>query len=118
MSKLKERMAAKVRKGCEFMDQRDKGEFKDLENSQVTLEDAYLIEGEDGEYYAFTVKEYPENFFFSNIVLTDIINEAQDIANEEHTTLKEQIEGVVIKIGERTASQKRKGKSYFPVEII
>lgn len=116
-SKLKDRVEAKHSGGCDFMDQRDKGDFADLEGMDVTLEDAYLIKDDEGnEFYAFIVKEYPENFFFSNGSLFEIIEEAAALAAEEGTSLKQQIEDEVIRVGEKEKS--KKGRWYRKVTIL
>ena len=120
MSKFSERVKAKQERsaGCEFMDQREKADFSDLEDMDITLEDAYKIQGEENYFYAFTCKEYPENFFFSPTVLTDILDEAAAVAAEDGLTLAEVIDGEVVHIGKREPCKKKKGKSFFPVTML
>lgn len=126
MSKLSERVKAKQdsKKGCDFMDQRSKADFSDLEDMDITLEDAYRIDtkdedtGKEYHFYAFIIKEYPENFFFSPTVLTDIIDEAAAIAEEDGEDLASVLDGEVVHVGKREPCKKKKGKSFFPCTMM
>lgn len=114
-NKLKARQEAR-KGGCAFMSDRDKGEFVDLECQTVTLEDAYKIHGEDGEFWAFTVKEEPELFYFSNASLAQILNDAESIAAEDEQTIAQVLEGTKVYIG--AMERGKKGRSFRPVDIV
>lgn len=118
-NKLKARLEAR-KNGCPFMNDREKGDFVDLECQTVTLEDAYKIHGEEGDFWAFTVEEESEMFYFSNASLAQILNDAESIAAEDGQTIAQVLEGTKVYIGakEKIASGKNKGKSFRPVDIV
>lgn len=118
-NKLKARQEAR-RNGCPFMSEREKGDFIDLECQTLTLEDAYKIHGEEGDFWAFIVKEEPDLFYFSNASLAQILNDAESIAAEDEQTIAQVLEGTKIHIGakEKITSGKNKGKSFRPVDIV
>ena len=118
-NKLKERQEAR-KNGCPFMNDREKGDFVDLECQTVTLEDAYKIHGEEGYYWAFTVEEEPELFYFANASLSLILNDAEDIAADDEKTIAQVLKGTKVYIGakEKITSGKNKGKSFRPVDIV
>ena len=118
-NKLKARQEAR-RNGCQFMSEREKGDFIDLECQTVTLEDAYKIHGDNDDFWAFIVKEEPELFYFSNASLAQILNDAESIAAEDEQTIAQVLEGTKIYIGakEKITSGKNKGKSFRPVDIV
>lgn len=118
-NKLKARQEAR-KGGCVFMNDRDKGNFIDLECHTVTLEDAYKLRNDDGEYWAFIVKEEEEYFYFANASLAQILNDAESIAAEDNQTIAQVLDGTRVYIGakEKIASGKNKGKSFRPVDIV
>lgn len=102
--------------GCEFMNDRAKGDFVDLEGQTVTLLDAYRIRKEDDSYWAFIVEEESEVFYFANASLSLILNDAEDLAAEEGTSISEQLRGVRVYIGGEEKS--KKGRKFRPVDIV
>ena len=118
-NKLKARQEAR-KGGCVFMNDREKGDFIDLECQTVTLEDAYKLRNDDGEYWAFIVKEEEEYFYFANASLAQILNDAESIAAEDNQTIAQVLDGTRVYIGakEKIASGKNKGKSFRPVDIV
>lgn len=117
--KLKARQEAR-KGGCSFMNDRKKGEFADLECQTVTLEDAYKLRNDDGEFWAFVVKEESELFYFSNASLAQILNDAESIAAEDGQSIAQVLDGTKVYIGakEKIAAGKNKGKSFRPVDIV
>ena len=113
--KLKRRQEAR-KAGCSFMSDRDKGRFEDLENCTVTLVDAYKIHKEEDSYWAFIVEEDTEYFFFANTALAIILDDAEELAQEDGSTIAEQIEGLQIRIG--AMEKGKKGRSFRPVDIV
>lgn len=113
--KLKKRQEAR-KGGCAFMNDREKGEFIDLECQTVTLEDAYKIRNDEGEFWAFIVKEEPELFYFSNASLAQILNDAESIAAEDNQTIAQVLEGTKVYIG--AMEKGKKGRSFRPVDIV
>lgn len=114
-NKLKARQEAR-KAGCPFMNEREKGDFIDLECQKLTLEDAYKLTKDDNEFWAFTVAEYPETFYFANTSLAIILDDAADLAAEEETSIAEQIDGVKIYVG--AMEKGKKGRSFRPVDIV
>lgn len=118
-NKLKARQEAR-KGGCAFMNARDKGDFNDLECQTVTLEDAYKLRNDDGEFWAFIVKEEEELFYFANASLARILDDAEELAADEDTSIAEQLRDVKVYIGakEKLTSGKNKGKTFRPVDIV
>lgn len=113
--KLKKRQAAR-KAGCAFMNERDKGDFIDLECQNVTLVDAYKLTKDEDTYWAFIVEEEPDLFYFANASLATILEDAADLAEEEGTSIAEQLEGVKVYIG--AMEKGKKGRSFRPVDIV
>lgn len=114
--KLRKRVADK-HAGVYFMEDRDKGDFADLEGLTITLEDAAWI-AKDGEgFWAFICVEYPENFFFANNGLGSIIDDAYDIASDDGVALADVLKDCKVSIGSLTVNPKTK-RSYRPVDIV
>ena len=113
--KLRARQEAR-KGGCAFMNDREKGDFVDLECQTVTLEDAYKIRNDEGEFWAFIVNEEPELFYFSNASLAQILSDAESIAAEDNQTIAQVLEGTKIYIG--AMEKGKKGRSFRPVDIV
>lgn len=114
-NKLKARQEAR-KGGCVFMNDRDKGDFVDLECQTVTLEDAYKLRNDEGEFWAFIVKEEDEKFYFANASLAQILNDAESIAAEDGQTIAQVLDGTRIYIG--AMEKGKKGRSFRPVDIV
>lgn len=114
-NKLKARQEAR-KGGCVFMNDRDKGDFVDLECQTVTLEDAYELHNDDGAFWAFIVQEEEDYFYFANKSLAMILDDAADLAADEGTSIADQIRGVKIYVG--AMEKGKKGRSFRPVDIV
>ena len=113
--KLKKRQLER-KAGCDFMNDRDKGDFASLEGNTLELVDAYKIHGDEGDYWAFIVAEEPEVFFFANAGLGQIFDDAQQIAEEDGQTIAEVLAGTRVHIG--AMEKGKKGRSYRPIDIV
>lgn len=113
--KLKKRQMER-KAGCDFMNDRDKGDFADLECCTVLLVNAYKIHGEEGDYWSFIVAEEPSTFYFANAGLGQIFDDAQQIAEEDGQTIAEVLAGTRVHIG--AMEKGKKGRSYRPVDIV
>lgn len=113
--KLKKRQDAR-KAGCSFMNEREKGDFIDLECQKVTLLDAYKLTKEDNTFWLFIIEEESEFFYFANAYLSQILDDAADLAEEEGTSIADQLRGVRVYIG--AMEKGKKGKSFRPVDII
>lgn len=114
-NKLKARQDAR-KAGCPFMNEREKGDFIDLECQTLTLDDAHKLTKDEDAFWAFTVLEYPETFYFANKSLAIILDDAADLAEEEGTSVADQILGVKIYVG--AMEKGKKGRSFRPVDIV
>lgn len=54
-----------------LMEGKTKADQKALIGEIVTISDFGFMPGDSGDFAVFTVLEYPENFFFAGMVLTD-----------------------------------------------
>jgi hypothetical protein len=102
--------------GCPLFEGREKGDLADMEGMELTLERAWPLTGDDGEYFAVWFEEAPEHFFLSSTALTAVINEGVTIAEREGKDLDEIIAGVVIKVCEPRKT--KNGRKYRPVEVV
>lgn len=70
--------------GIEFMDGRNKQDVGLLVGEYVHVEDFSFINGKNGEYAVFIVREWPNSFFFGNKVITSVFKkiEGDDMKNE------------------------------------
>lgn len=110
MKSLKER-AKEFTVRLPFMDERDKGETKDLLATVNTIDEYGFLPNEDGETYAvFTVKERPKHFYFAGHVLTDHL--AQLEAEGYHEAIR--AEGLPMLLTEKKSKNNR---SYTNVEF-
>ena len=113
--KLKKRMEAR-KSGCEFMNEREKGDFINLECQTLTLQDAYKLHGDEGDFWAFIVEEETAFFYFANSSLAIILNDAEQIALEDGISIREVIAGTRIKIG--AMERGKKGRNFRPVDLV
>lgn len=68
-----------ARKGIEFMDEGKKADIKSLVGNGVFhISDYGFIEGEDGRYAAFTVREHPGFFYFSSKPVYEVIAQVDE----------------------------------------
>lgn len=110
------RNRAKARaNGCPLMDGREKGNPDDYIGKDLTIEDAFRMNGENGNYYVITVKELPEVFFQTGGSLTDILNDANDVAETEGVTIRDVCGGLVFYFEEKTKT--KSGHDFRPVRV-
>lgn len=102
--------------GCPLFEGRELADFDQLEGEQVTLEDAYPMNGDNGHYYVVTFKESSDLFFFSCKALTDILDKASQIASEEQLTINQVIDGTVIEV--KSPVKTKTGRRFRPVDIV
>ena len=113
--KLRARQDAR-KAGCAFMNERDKGDFIDLECQKVTLEDAYKLHKDNEDYWSFIIREEPELFYFANSSLAQILDDAESIAEEDGQTIAQVLAGTKVYIG--ALEKGKKGHSFRPVDIV
>lgn len=114
--KLRKRVEEK-HAGVPFMADREKGDFADLEGFTITLDSAAYITKDGEGFWAFTCVEFPENFFFANGRLGSILDDANDIAADDHVPIENVLKDCKVTIGSLTVNLKTK-RSYRPVDIV
>jgi len=72
--KLRE-LAAAMQNTLPLMEGRDKGDQDDIIGEIVTVTDYGFMKSDKGEYVAYTVKEYPKNFFFGGGIMTEYMQQ-------------------------------------------
>lgn len=95
--------------GIPFMEGRNKQELSMLIDDPVHVEDYSFINGDDGDYAVFCVKEWPESFFFGNSVITDTFHQI------DADGMKNGLGSVAMICHERTS---KKGRLYTAVEFV
>lgn len=97
--------------GIPFMEGRTPSEL--TEGEVVTLSDYGFIDGKDGKYVVYMIKEDTEHFYFGGLVLTQLCEQLDQYSDEE-------IEEVLKKgIQFTTAKKKSKnGRNYTKVTLL
>ena len=62
-------------KGIPFMEGREKGNLKDVQNTVLHIDDFGFINGSNGEFAVVSFKESPSKFYFANQVITDMLHQ-------------------------------------------
>jgi hypothetical protein len=107
MEQLLQEVAEITQSGLPFMEGKEKLEVKgDVLNKTLTVDQYGFMEGEEGEYVAFTVKEFPNHFMYGASVVSEGFKKFDQKFNEEQ---KEMImkHGLTILLGERKSANKR-----------
>ena len=90
--------------GCPLMENREKGDFDELENETVTIDEAFPLDG----YYCVTLKEDSEHFYLTSMSVTKAID---FILSAGETP-----EGLTFKVLEKVKTKNK--NTYRPIEII
>ena len=108
---LKEKMLEQnSNEGIKFMEGRTKGETAELLGKPVTIIDFDFLDGTDGLYVVFIVKEIKDSFFFGGSVLT---KDLQLLNDEEAAELRKT--GLPVIMYE--AKSKKTGRKYISVKF-
>lgn len=96
-------------KGIPFMDNRDKGDLRDILGKTVHIEDFGFIKSEEGgDYGVIAIQEDKEKFFFVNSVITDMLHQVDSDGMRDE--LPKQC--IVFSMAES-----KKGREYFKFEF-
>lgn len=110
---LKEKALAmnQGKKGIEFMQGRTKGELIEILDVVVTITDYEFLDGTDGEYAVFIIKEDNDKFYFGGSVLT---RDLKEFTEEEKNEVKEK--GLPVKFSNKKSKNKRNytGVEFYP----
>ena len=90
--------------GCPLMDGREKGDFDELENETVTIDEVFPLDG----YYCVTLKDDKEHFYLTSMSVTKAID---FILSAGETP-----EGLTFKVLEKVKTKNK--NTYRPIEII
>ncbi len=109
--------AKEIANGCPLMDGREKGNADNYIDVVLTLEDAYrLKDSKGGFYYAVNVVEDKDVFFLSGGGLTNILDDAFEVANREGVTLKDVVNGLQFKFLGKVKT--KSGNDFRPITVL
>ena len=111
---LKETLMAKNSgEGIKFMENRTRGELKEILNKEVILRDYDFINGKEGRFVVFIVDGIEDKFFFGGSVITDLLD---SLNPEEKKEL--QAEGVPVEVYSKKSKNGREynGMTFYPAE--
>lgn len=111
MSNLTDYLKSQTQK-ITFMEGREKRDLKELLNQEITITDFAFLNGADGKYAVFTIKEDDNSFYFSSSVLTS------RFIDIEHEGLKEEVQRDGLKIILKEKKSKDTGRTYIAVEFV
>lgn len=100
----------KFKKSTDFMDRRDRAELADLcTGEKYHIEEFAFLNGENGEYAVFIVKENDNLFYFGNSVVSEVLKQVEtDNMSEELRSV-----GVVF---EKVVSKKK--REYIAIRFV
>ena len=100
----------KFKKSIDFMDGRDRAELADLcTGEKYHIEEFAFLNGENGEYAVFIVKENDNLFYFGNSVVSEVLKQVEtDNMSEELRSV-----GVVF---EKVVSKKK--RAYIAIRFV
>lgn len=100
----------KFKKSIDFMDGRDRAELADLcTGEKYHIEEFAFLNGENGEYAVFIVKENDNLFYFGNSVVSEVLKQVEtDNMSEELRSV-----GVVF---EKVVSKKK--REYIAIRFV
>ena len=88
--------------GIPFMEGRDKGDIRDLLNAKVHIEDYGFINGDNGQYAVFIVKENDKEFYCGGQAVTEILKQIKADGHKDELPEQECV------LEEMTSKNKRK----------
>lgn len=105
---------------CPLFADRDKGDWKNIENNQVTVTGAVMYTDANGDTYGvIVIEERPNEFFLCGTVATKIV---EMVCNPENGGTFDDdgimIEPFKLDIGTRVAGKDPKKSPYLQVQII
>lgn len=98
--------------GVPFMDGRDRGDINDLVNEDLHVEDYGYIRGKKGEYAVIAFREYPKNFYFGGMVLTDILHRI------DRDNMKEQLLGETMRLSMKDAKEPDRDGNIYQYMVV
>ena len=108
--------AAKVTNGCPLMEGRNKASLGDYEGTELVIEDAFKMSGDDGEYYCIICEDMPDEYFFSSSKLSEAIAAAEAAAAADGEDLTAAVAGLTFVVDGLKKTQN--GRKFRPVRIL
>lgn len=100
----------KFKKSIDFMDGRDRAELADLcTGEKYHIEEFAFLNGENGEYAVFIVKENENLFYFGNSVVSDVLKQV------ETDNMVEELRNVGV-VFEKVVSKKK--RAYIAIRFV
>lgn len=78
MKKSLKQRAAEMSTSLPIMEGKTKGDTSDLIGTIVTIDNFDFLNGDNGKFAVFTVKEDPDLFYFGGMVLSDHLTQLAD----------------------------------------
>lgn len=91
--------------GCPLFEKREKGKVDDLEGKVITIDEYFELNGDEGNYFAFTIAGDDKHFYLSGGAITALLSEFGDEATK-----------VEIKIGAKVKTKAK--RDYRPITIM
>lgn len=98
--------------GVPFMDKRTKGDINDLLNEDLHIVDYGYIRGRKGDYAVIAFKEYPDQFYFGGMVLTDILRRI------DKDNMKEQLLGETLRLSMKDAKEPDRDGNIYQYMVV
>ena len=95
-------------KGIAFMDNRDKGDMRNILDKKVHITDFGFIRNDEGDYGVICLAEDEANFYFCNQVITDMLHQIDNDGMREELAKQ----NIVFSLAES-----KKGRAYFKFEF-
>lgn len=86
--------------GIPFMDGRSKGDRANILNKPLHIVDYGFIKGTDGEFAVMLFDEYPDQFYFGNSIVTEMLKTVSADNMKKH--LREQAIIFTLKVSKKT----------------
>lgn len=97
-------------KGIPFMENRDKGDMRDILGKPVHICDfGFIKSDEGGDYGVIALTENDGEFYFCNAIITEMLHQV------EKDDMKDELADQVIKF---ELAESKKGREYFRFEFV
>lgn len=98
--------------GVPFMDKRTKGDINDLLDEDLHIVDYGYIRSRKGDYAVIAFKEYPDQFYFGGMVLTDILRRI------DKDNMKEQLLGETLRLSMKNAKEPDRDGNIYQYMVV
>ena len=109
-------VAARAVNGCPLMEGRNKADAGDYEGTELTIEDAYAMTGENGTFYCVICEDMPDEYFFSGGALTSALDAIASEAAKDGIELSEAVKGIMFEF--EPMKKTSNGRRFRPINIL